>query len=175
MTEVPKSPMVIPQLIVGLGNPEPKYDQHATTSDLPLLMPWAVPGRFQCPKIASFGVWKVGDHKQTKSACWSHSPIWIALQAIRAVTDWFAAAVGAGDLWRYGFAVGKIRLRLSGSAGAQWYEKRDRTPWQPKFPACESALDPKVQSDDPLSLHNEGFAAETQLMSEVPNLVVKCV
>jgi len=84
------------------------------------------------------------DHKQTNSLAEATHLYESPGQAIRA-TDWFKlppqSVLVIMTIW---IAAGEDRLRLSGSAGAQWHEN-DRTPWQPKFPRLRIGIEPQVQ------------------------------
>jgi len=123
MTEVLKQPaLVIPQLIVGLGNPEPKYDQTRHNIGFAavdaLARAWQIPvaenRKFQGEYgegIASGGV-KI---RLLKPLTYMNR----SGQAIQAVTSWYklpseSVLVIYDDL---DLPLGKTRLRLSGSAG----------------------------------------------------------
>ena len=54
--EVKPKALVIPQLIVGLGNPEPKYDQTRHNIGFAAIDSLAHAGKFLWPKIANFKV-----------------------------------------------------------------------------------------------------------------------
>lgn len=113
--------LVIPELIVGLGNPEPKYDKtrhnigFAAVDELAKIwqMPLKENKRFQ----GLFAEGVVGGQKVRllKPLTYMNR----SGQSIRAVTDWYkvepqSVLVIYDDM---DLPVGKLRLRLSGSAG----------------------------------------------------------
>ena len=124
MTEVTTAQPVIPQLIVGLGNPGAKYDR--TRHNI---------GFEAIDRLAK--VWQIGlaENRKFQGAFGeglATGRVKIRLlkpttymndsgQAIRAVTDWYklppeSVLVIYDDM---DLPVGKLRLRLSGSAGGQ--------------------------------------------------------
>ncbi|XHX76311.1 MAG: aminoacyl-tRNA hydrolase [Stenomitos frigidus ULC029] len=135
MTEATTAQPVIPQLIVGLGNPGAKYDR--TRHNI---------GFEAVDTLAK--VWQISLSENRKfQGCFGEGVaagrVKIRLlkpttymnnsgQAIRAVTDWYKLPPGSvlviyDDM---DLPVGKLRLRLSGSAGgAEWNEIDDRPPW----------------------------------------------
>ena len=114
--------LVIPQLIVGLGNPEPKYEQ--TRHNIGFAAVDALAHVWQIPLVenrkfqAEFGEGKdrqVDKIRLLKPLTYMNN----SGQAIRAVTDWYklqpeSVLVIYDDM---DLPLGKIRLRLSGSAG----------------------------------------------------------
>jgi PTH1 family peptidyl-tRNA hydrolase len=125
MTDISAAPeLVIPQLIVGLGNPGAKYDKTRhnigfEAIDL-LARSWGI-GLSENRKFqAVFGEGR-GPHGEKIRLLKPLTYMNLSGQAIRAATDWFklppeAVLVIYDDM---DLAVGKIRLRLSGSAGGQ--------------------------------------------------------
>ena len=122
MTEAATQKLVIPQLIVGLGNPEPKYDRTRHNIGFAavdaLSHSWQIPlsdnrkfqGAFGEGKIA-----KAGKIRLLKPLTYMNN----SGMAMRAVTDWYklppeSVLVIYDDM---DLPLGKIRLRLSGSAG----------------------------------------------------------
>lgn len=118
----PPSQPVIPQLIVGLGNPEPKYDQtrhnigFAAIDALSEL--WSIPltehRKFQ-------GDYGEGNNPARQKVRLLKPRTYMnrSGQSIRAVVDWYKLEPGS-TLIVYDdmdLAIGRIRLRLSGSAG----------------------------------------------------------
>ena len=114
--------LIIPELIVGLGNPEPKYDQtrhnigFAAIDELAKLwqMPLSENKRFE--GLYSEGQ-AAGGHKVRllKPLTYMNR----SGQSVRAVTDWYkiepsSVLVIYDDM---DLPVGKLRIRLSGSAG----------------------------------------------------------
>ena len=114
--------LVIPQLIVGLGNPEPKYEQ--TRHNIGFAAVDALARVWQIPLVenrkfqAEFGEGRdrqVDKIRLLKPLTYMNN----SGQAIRAVTDWYklqpeSVLVIYDDM---DLPLGKIRLRLSGSAG----------------------------------------------------------
>lgn len=113
--------LIIPELIVGLGNPEPKYDQtrhnigFAAVDELARIwqMPLKENKRFQ----GLFSEGTVGGQKVRllKPLTYMNR----SGQSIRAVTDWYkvqpqSVLVIYDDM---DLPVGRLRMRLSGSAG----------------------------------------------------------
>jgi len=112
---------IVPELIVGLGNPEPKYDNtrhnigFAVVDELAKVwqMPLKENKRFQ----GLFAEGVVGGQKVRllKPLTYMNR----SGQSVRAVTDWYkvqpsSVLVTYDDL---DLPVGKLRMRLSGSAG----------------------------------------------------------
>jgi len=117
----PNRILVVPQLIVGLGNPEPKYDQ--TRHIIGFAAIDAIARAWQIPLAENrkfHGVF--GEGRSNTAKIRLLKPLTYmnnSGQAIRAVTDWYKlppesvlAIYDDMDL-----PLGKIRLRLSGSAG----------------------------------------------------------
>jgi PTH1 family peptidyl-tRNA hydrolase len=116
------SSVLIPELIVGLGNPEPKYDQTRHNIGFAavdrLAKFWQMPlrenKRFQ--GLFSEGVAPGGQKvRLLKPLTYMNR----SGQSVRAVTDWYkvqpqSVLVIYDDL---DLPVGKLRMRLSGSAG----------------------------------------------------------
>ncbi|PSB34389.1 aminoacyl-tRNA hydrolase [Stenomitos frigidus] len=123
MTEATTALPVIPQLIVGLGNPGAKYDRtrHNIGFDAidALAKTWQISlaenRKFQ--GIFGEGVAARAKIRLLKPTTYMNN----SGQAIRAVTDWYklppeSVLVIYDDM---DLPVGKLRLRLSGSAGGQ--------------------------------------------------------
>jgi PTH1 family peptidyl-tRNA hydrolase len=114
--------LIIPQLIVGLGNPEPKYDRtrhnigFAAVEELAKIwqMPLTENKRFQ--GLFSEGVALGGQKvRLLKPLTYMNR----SGQSVRAVTDWYklqpqSVLVIYDDM---DLPVGRLRMRLSGSAG----------------------------------------------------------
>ncbi|MBW4518323.1 MAG: aminoacyl-tRNA hydrolase [Scytolyngbya sp. HA4215-MV1] len=125
MSEATASPgLVIPQLIVGLGNPGQQYDQTRHNIGFAavdgLARCWQVPLAENRKFQGSFGEGVGAGGKKIRllkpSTYMNNSG-----QAIRAVTDWFKLPP-TSVLVIYDEAdlpIGRLRLRLSGSAGGQ--------------------------------------------------------
>jgi PTH1 family peptidyl-tRNA hydrolase len=121
MTEAPASQIVIPQLIVGLGNPEPKYDR--TRHNIGFAAVDAISRAWQINLSENRkyqGEFGEGQQQLTKIRLLK--PLTYmnrSGQSIRAVTDWFklpptSVLIIYDDM---DLPLGKLRLRLSGSAG----------------------------------------------------------
>lgn len=120
MTEAAQN-LVIPQLIVGLGNPEPKYEQTRHNIGFAAVdaasSAWGIPLSENRKFQGAFGEGKLLADKirLLKPLTYMNN----SGQAIRAVTDWYklppsSVLVIYDDM---DLPLGKIRLRLSGSAG----------------------------------------------------------
>lgn len=120
MTEAAQN-LVIPQLIVGLGNPEPKYEQTRHNIGFAAVdaasYAWQIPLSENRKFQAVFGEGKLLADKirLLKPLTYMNN----SGQAIRAVIDWYklppsSVLVIYDDM---DLPLGKIRLRLSGSAG----------------------------------------------------------
>jgi PTH1 family peptidyl-tRNA hydrolase len=113
--------LIIPELIVGLGNPEPKYNQtrhnigFAAVDELARIwqMPLKENKRFQ--GLFSEGTVGVQKVRLLKPLTYMNR----SGQSVRAVTDWYkvqpqSVLVIYDDM---DLPVGRLRMRLSGSAG----------------------------------------------------------
>ena len=120
MTEAAQN-LVIPQLIVGLGNPEPKYEQTRHNIGFAAVdaasRSWQIPMSENRKFQGAFGEGKLNADKirLLKPLTYMNN----SGMAIRAVTDWYklppsSLLVIYDDM---DLPLGKIRLRLSGSAG----------------------------------------------------------
>jgi PTH1 family peptidyl-tRNA hydrolase len=120
MTEAAQN-LVIPQLIVGLGNPEPKYEQTRHNIGFAAVdaasRSWQIPLSENRKFQGAFGEGKLAADKirLLKPLTYMNN----SGMAIRAVTDWYklppsSLLVIYDDM---DLPLGKIRLRLSGSAG----------------------------------------------------------
>jgi peptidyl-tRNA hydrolase, PTH1 family len=185
MTEsVTKPALVIPQLIVGLGNPEPKYDQTRHNIGFAavdaLSRAWQIPlgenRKFQGEfgeGIAPTG----GKIRLLKPLTYMNR----SGQAIQSVTSWYklpaeSVLVIYDDM---DLPLGKTRLRLSGSAGGHNGMKSTIAHLSSQdFPRLRIGIGKPKNSDDSGTVsHVLGrfSAAETQLMSLVLQFVVECV
>ncbi|MCL1466894.1 aminoacyl-tRNA hydrolase [Argonema galeatum] len=178
--------LVIPQLIVGLGNPESKYDQ--TRHNIGFA---AVDALARCWQIslsenrkfqALFGEGRSPTGEKIRLV----KPLTYmnrSGQAIRSATDWFKlppesvlAIYDDMDL-----PLGKIRLRLSGSAGGHnGIKSAIAHLGTQNFPRLRVGIgkpqDPTNNDKDAISHVLGRFSnAETQLISEVLQLVVESV
>ncbi len=114
--------LIIPQLIVGLGNPEPKYDKTRHNIGFEIVdllaetwqLSWKENRRFQ-------GVIAEGKSKNNQKIYLLKPLTYMnrSGQSVRAVTDWYKlqskdVLVIYDDM---DLAIGRMRMRLSGSAG----------------------------------------------------------
>lgn len=113
--------LIIPELIVGLGNPEPKYDQTrhniGFTAVDELARIWQMPLKENKRFQGLFSEGTVGGQKVRllKPLTYMNR----SGQSVRAVTDWYkvppqSVLVIYDDM---DLPVGRLRMRLSGSAG----------------------------------------------------------
>lgn len=122
MTEFAITSVAIPQLIVGLGNPEPKYEQTRHNIGFAAVdamsRSWKIPMSFERKFQAEFGevaVPKADKIRLLKPLTYMNA----SGQAIRSAINWFklppsSVLIIYDDM---DLPIGKIRLRLSGSAG----------------------------------------------------------
>ncbi|OUL35464.1 aminoacyl-tRNA hydrolase [Nostoc sp. T09] len=188
MTEaVTKPVLVIPQLIVGLGNPEPKYDQTRHNIGFAaidaLSRSWQIPltenRKFQGEYgegVAPIG----GKIRLLKPLTYMNR----SGQAIHAVTSWYklppeSVLVIYDDM---DLPLGKTRLRLSGSAGGHNGMKSTIAHLSSQnFPRLRIGIGkPKCATNTDHSgtvSHVLGrfSASETQMMSLVLQFVVECI
>jgi PTH1 family peptidyl-tRNA hydrolase len=188
MTEaVTKPSLVIPQLIVGLGNPEPKYDQTRHNIGFAavdaLARAWKIPlgenRKFQGEYGEGMALGGVKIRLLKPLTYMNRSG-----QSIQAVTSWYklppeSVLIIYDDM---DLPLGKTRLRLSGSAGGHNGMKSAIAHLSTQnFPRLRIGIGkPKNSSDSDNSesiSHVLGrfSATETQLMSLVLQFVVECV
>lgn len=114
--------MVIPQLIVGLGNPEPKYDQTRHNIGFAAVDALARSWKISLSENRKFqGIFGEGMGPKGEKIRLLKPLTYMNLsgQSIRAVTDWYklppeSVLVIYDDM---DLPQGRLRLRLSGSAG----------------------------------------------------------
>lgn len=185
MTEAPASQIVIPQLIVGLGNPEPKYDR--TRHNIGFAAIDAISRAWQINLAENrkcLGEFGEGQKQLTKIRLLK--PLTYmnrSGQSIRAVTDWFklpstSVLIIYDDM---DLPLGKLRLRLSGSAGGHNGMKSAIAHLgHQNFPRLRIGIG-KPQSaaggeDNTISYVLGQFnATESPIVTEVLSLVVDCV
>ncbi len=185
MTEA-TSPKVIPQLIVGLGNPEHKYEQtrhnigFATVDTLSSA--WQIPLSENRKFQSMYGEgWspQAGKVRLLKPLTYMNR----SGQAIRAAIDWYklppeSVLIIYDDM---DLPLGKVRLRLSGSAGGHNGMKSAIAHLSTQnFPRLRIGIgkpDAVSTSDATAVSYVLGrfSVAETKLMSEVLQSVVECV
>jgi PTH1 family peptidyl-tRNA hydrolase len=188
MTEaVTKPALVIPQLIVGLGNPEPKYEQTRHNIGFAAVDSLAQAWQISLAENRKFqGVYGEGvatgggKIRLLKPLTYMNR----SGQAIQAVTSWYklppeSVLVIYDDM---DLPLGKTRLRLSGSAGGHNGMKSAISHLSTQnFPRLRIGIGkPKdaINSDNSETVSHvlgKFSAAETQLMSTVLQFVVECV
>ena len=183
MTEATSpSTLVIPQLIVGLGNPEPKYDKTRHNIGFDAVdalartwqISWSENRRFQ-------GLFGEGRGPRGDKVLLLKPLTYMnrSGQAIRAVTDWYklspeSVLIVYDDM---DLAVGRLRLRLSGSAGGHNGMKSAIAHLGTQnFPRLRIGIGKSSIDKDTVSHVLGKFSPqETQIMSEVLQLVVDAV
>lgn len=188
MTEAATKPsLIIPQLIVGLGNPEPKYDQTRHNIGFAaidtLSRAWQIPlgetRKFQ-GEYGEGMVPGMGKVRLLKPLTYMNR----SGQSIQAVTSWYklppeSVLVIYDDM---DLPVGKTRLRLSGSAGGHNGMKSTISHLNTQnFPRLRIGIGKpndgsnSEQSESVSHVLGKFSAAETQLMSVVLQFVVECM
>lgn len=172
------SQIVIPQLVVGLGNPEPKYDQTRHNIGFAavdaLARFWQIPmsenRKFQ--GMFGEGIRLTNKIRLLKPLTYMNR----SGQAIRAVTDWYklspeSVLVIYDDM---DLPLGKIRIRLSGSAGGHNGMKSAIAHLGTQnFPRLRIGIG---KPQDAIShVLGKFSSSETQLMSEVLQFVIEAV
>ncbi len=120
-SEIPTE-LVIPQLIVGLGNPEPKYDRTRHNIGFNAVDALAQSWQISLSENRKFqSIFGEGSRPRGQKIRLLKPLTYMNLsgQAIRAATDWYkippqSVLVVYDDM---DLPIGKIRMRLSGSAG----------------------------------------------------------
>jgi PTH1 family peptidyl-tRNA hydrolase len=183
MTEATSPPtLVIPQLIVGLGNPEPKYDKTRHNIGFEAIdaiarrsqISWNENRRFQA--LYGEGQSATGNKlRLLKPLTYMNR----SGQAIRAATDWYklppeSVLIVYDDM---DLPVGRLRLRLSGSAGGHNGMKSAIAHLGTQnFPRLRIGIGKSGTDKDTVSHVLGKFSPqETQLMLEVLQLVVDAV
>ena len=179
--------LVIPQLIVGLGNPGSKYEQTRHNIGFAAIDALALSWQISLSENRKFqGVFGEGYGPKAEKIRLLKPQTYMNLsgQAMRAVTDWYKlppesvlAIYDDMDL-----PLGKIRLRLSGSAGGHNGMKSAIAHLGTQnFPRLRIGIGkpqtPDGKNDRDAISHVLGRfdAAETQLLPEVLQLVVEAV
>ena len=176
------STLVIPQLIVGLGNPEPKYEKTRHNIGFEaidaLARSWQISKSENRKFQGEFGEGR-GLHGDKVRLLKPLTYMNLSGQAIRAVTDWYklppeSVLVIYDDM---DLPLGKIRLRLSGSAGGHNGMKSAIAHLGTQnFPRLRIGIGKSGADKDSISHVLGKFSPqETQLMSEVLQLVVDAV
>ncbi|MCC5636435.1 aminoacyl-tRNA hydrolase [Nostoc sp. CHAB 5844] len=188
MTEAVTQPaLVIPQLIVGLGNPEPKYEQTRHNIGFAAVDALARAWQISLAENRKFQ----GEYGEGMAFAGSKIRLLKPLtymnrsgQAIQAVTSWYklppeSVLVIYDDM---DLPLGKTRLRLSGSAGGHNGMKSAIAHLSTQnFPRLRIGIGkPKDAANGDNSetvshVLGKFSTAETQLMSAVLQFVVECV
>ncbi len=179
--------LVIPQLVVGLGNPESKYDQTRHNIGFAAVDALARSWQISLSEHRKFqGAFGEGRGPQGDKVRLLKPLTYMnrSGQPIRAVTDWFklppeSVLVIYDDM---DLPLGKLRLRLSGSAGGHNGMKSAIAHLSTQnFPRLRIGIgrpQGSIIGDDPATVsHVLGRFSqdETQLMSKVLQLVVEAV
>lgn len=183
MTDSLSTPnLVIPQLIVGLGNPEPKYDKTRHNIGFEAVdalartwqISWSENRRFQ----AFFGEGRAANGDKVRLL----KPLTYmnrSGQAIRAVADWYKLPPESVLIIydEMDLPVGRLRLRLSGSAGGHNGMKSAIAHLGTQnFPRLRIGIGKSSRDKDSVSHVLGKFTPEeTQIMPEVLRLVVDSV
>ncbi|HEY9897399.1 MAG TPA: aminoacyl-tRNA hydrolase [Candidatus Sericytochromatia bacterium] len=185
MTEATTAQPVIPQLIVGLGNPGAKYDRTRHNIGFEaidtLAKVWQI-GLSENRKFQGFFGEGVAAGRVKIRLLKPTTYMNNSGQAIRAVTDWYKLPPGSvlviyDDM---DLPVGKLRLRLSGSAGGQNGMKSTIAHLGTQtFPRLRigigSAKNGDVAGDAVSHVLGRFSAREAEVMTEVLHLVVGAV
>ncbi|NEP57642.1 MAG: aminoacyl-tRNA hydrolase [Symploca sp. SIO2G7] len=178
----PSSTLVIPQLIVGLGNPEPKYDKTRHNIGFDAVDALARRGQISWSENRRFQGWfgegtglKGSKLRLLKPLTYMNR----SGQAIRAVMDWYklppdSVLIIYDDM---DLPVGRLRLRLSGSAGGHNGMKSAIAHLGTQnFPRLRIGIGKSSQDKGTISHVLGKFSAqETELISKVLELVVETV
>ena len=181
---VTKPSLVIPQLIVGLGNPEPKYDQTRHNIGFAaidaLSRSWHIPLGENRKFQGEYGEGIAPGSRKIRLL----KPLTYmnrSGQSIQAVTSWYklppeSVLVIYDDM---DLPLGKTRLRLSGSAGGHNGMKSTISHLNTQnFPRLRIDIGKPNDSENSESISHvlgKFSAAETQLMTHVLEFVVECV
>lgn len=183
MTEAATPPAIaIPQLIVGLGNPEPKYDQTRHNIGFAAVDALASSWQISLSENRKFqalfgeGRGRGGDKiRLLKPLTYMNR----SGESMRAVTDWFklppeSVLVIYDDM---DLPIGKIRMRLSGSAGGHNGMKSAIAHLGTQnFPRLRIGIGRSNGEVEAISHVLGKFSpAETQMMPDVLRLVVDAV
>ncbi|HEY9883085.1 MAG TPA: aminoacyl-tRNA hydrolase [Thermosynechococcaceae cyanobacterium] len=185
MTEATTAQPVIPQLIVGLGNPGAKYDRTRHNIGFEaidtLAKVWQI-GLSENRKFQGFFGEGVAAGRVKIRLLKPTTYMNNSGQAIRAVTDWYklppeSVLVIYDDM---DLPVGKLRLRLSGSAGGQNGMKSTIAHLGTQtFPRLRigigSAKNGDVAGDAVSHVLGRFSAREAEVMTEVLHLVVGAI
>jgi len=181
MTQENSPPRVIPQLIVGLGNPEPKYDKTRHNIGFEAVDALAHRSQISLSENRRFQA-LYGEGSAAGNKLRLLKPLTYmnrSGQAIRAATDWYklppeSVLIIYDDM---DLPVGRLRLRLSGSAGGHNGMKSAIAHLGTQnFPRLRIGIGKSGGDKDSISHVLGKFSPqETQLMGEVLQLVVDAV
>ena len=184
--EIKPTALVIPQLIVGLGNPEPKYDQTRHNIGFEAIDTLARAWQISLAENRKFqGEFGEGNTRGKGKIRLLKPLTYMNLsgQAVQAVTNWYklppeSVLVIYDDL---DLPLGKTRLRLSGSAGGHNGMKSIISHLNTQnFPRLRIGIGKPKGSIDGDNSHTVSHvlgrfsAAENKVMSQVLNFVVEC-
>jgi len=175
--------LVIPQLIVGLGNPEPKYDKTRHNIGFEAVdklakyyqVSWQENRRFQ-GLFAETSLSKRNKIRLLKPLTYMN----LSGQSVRAVIDWYklspqSVLVIYDDL---DLPVGRIRLRLSGSAGGHNGMKSiiSHLGNQENFPRLRVGIGKSGDKTETVGHVLGRFSPdESKVISDVLDLVIKAI
>ena len=187
MTEASSDSLIIPQLIVGLGNPEPKYDRTRHNIGFAAIDILSETWRISLSENRKFkglfgeGIWRGSDKMRLlKPLTYMNR----SGQSIQAAVNWYklppeSVLVVYDDM---DLPVGRLRLRLSGSAGGHNGMKSTISHLGTQnFPRLRIGIGkPKdaadTQTGETISHVLGKFSpSETQVMEKVLKLVVEAV
>ena len=179
--------LVIPQLIVGLGNPEPKYDRTRHNIGFNAVDALAKSWQISLSENRKFqGIFGEGNRPRGQKIRLLKPLTYMNLsgQAIRAAADWYkipaeSVLIVYDDM---DLPIGKLRMRLAGSAGGHNGMKSTISRLgTDKFPRLRIGIG-KPQNDaaknekDTISFVLGNFSSEeSQLVEKVLKLVVEAV
>ena len=177
-----QSSLVIPQLIIGLGNPEPKYDRTRHNIGFEAIDNFAHIWQISLQENRRFkGEFAQGFTPQSHKISLLKPLTYMnrSGQSVRAVTDWYklppeSILVIYDDM---DLPVGKIRLRLSGSAGGHNGMKSIIAHLgSQNFPRLRIGIGKSYPQKDTISHVLGKFSpSEGQQMSEVLQLVLEAM
>lgn len=185
-SEIPTE-LVIPQLIVGLGNPEPKYDRTRHNIGFNAVDALAQSWQISLGENRKFqGIFGEGNRPRGQKIRLLKPLTYMNLsgQAIRAATDWYkipaeSVLIVYDDM---DLPIGKLRMRLSGSAGGHNGMKSAIAHLgTDKFPRLRIGIgkpqdDPSKNDKDTISFVLGKFSSdESQLVEKVLKLVREAV
>ena len=174
--------LVIPQLIVGLGNPETKYERTRHNIGFEVVDILAKSWQVSWQENRRFQGFFTESRQKNREKLYLLKPLTYmnrSGQAVRAVTDWYklspqSVLVIYDDM---DLPVGKIRMRLSGSAGGHNGMKSIISHLGTQnFPRLRVGIGKSNHSQDTISHVLGKFSpTESLVMQEVLQLVVDAV